>query len=153
MNLEILLNNYFTNIVKRNFKFYEIFKILAKRKILLGAIEISKHNFWTFLFFFTADSVPQEGNGYCRTYSLPYGWKKIGYQRQEGERKGIWDFHVFSPCGRRFRSNPEIDRYLDQNPEVKCDRNVTNTSKSSDLNSPTRKIEIFEKDDKVYLGC
>ena len=52
---------------------------------------------------------------------------------------------MFSPCGRRFRSNLEIDRYLDQNPEVKCDRNVTNTSKSSDLNSPTRKIEIFAK--------
>ena len=115
-------------------------KILAKRKILLGAIEISKHNFWTFLFFFTADSVPQEGNGYCRTYSLPYGWKKIGYQRQEGESKNRWDFYVISPCGRRFRSNPEIARYLNQNPEVECDLNVTNTSKPSDLDSTTRKI-------------
>ena len=93
--------------------------------------------------FFTADFISQERNENRLTYSLPHGWKKIGYQRQEGERKGVWDFHVFSPCGRRFRSNPEIDRYLDQNPEVKCDRNVTNTSKSSDLNSPTRKIEIF----------
>ena len=101
--------------------------------------------------FFTADFIPQERNENRLTYSLPHGWKKIGYQRQEGERKGIWDFHVFSPCGRRFRSNPEIDRYLDQNPEVKCDRNVTNTSKSSDLNSPTRKIEIFAKNDKLSL--
>ena len=140
MNLEILLNNYFTNIVKRNFKFYEIFKSLAKRKILLGAIEISKHNFWTFLFFFTADSVPQEGNGYCRTYSLPYGWKKIGYQRQEGESKNRWDFYVISPCGRRFRSNPEIANYLSQNPEVKVDLSVTNTNKPIGLDSATRKI-------------
>ena len=62
----------------------------------------------------------------CLKCSLPYGWKKIGYQRQN-RRKRCWYFHVFSPCGRRFRSNPEIDRYLDQNPEVKCDRNVTNT--------------------------
>ena len=91
---------------------------------------------------FTADFIPQERNENRLTYSLPHGWKKIGYQRQEGERKGVWDFHVFSPCGRRFRSNPEIDRYLDQNPDVKCDRNVTNTSKSSDLNSPTRKISL-----------
>ena len=101
--------------------------------------------------FFTADFIPQERNENRLTYSLPHGWKKIGYQRQEGERKGVWDFHVFSPCGRRFRSNPEIDRYLDQNPEVKCDRNVTNTSKSSDLNSPTRKIEIFPKNYKLAI--
>ena len=103
------------------------------------------------LHFFTADFISQERNENRLTYSLPHGWKKIGYQRQEGERKGVWDFHVFSPCGRRFRSNPEIDRYLDQNPEVKCDRNVTNTSKSSDLNSPTRKIEIFAKTDKLTI--
>ena len=102
-------------------------------------------------FYFTADFILQERNENRLTYSLPHGWKKIGYQRQEGERKGIWDFHVFSPCGKRFRSNPEIDRYLDQNPEVKCDRNVTNTSKSSDLNSPTRKIEIFAKNYKLAI--
>ena len=140
MNLEILLDNYFSNIVKRNLQFYEISKNSCQNKILLGAIEISKHNFWTFLFFFTADSVPQEGNGYCRTYSLPYGWKKIGYQRQEGESKNRWDFYVISPCGRRFRSNPEIANYLSQNPEVKCDLSVTNTNKPIGLDSATRKI-------------
>ena len=84
-------------------------------------------------FFFAADFIPQEGNGYCRTYSLPYGWKKIGYQRQEGESKNRWDFYVTSPCGRRFRSNPEIARYLYQNPEVKCDLNVTNISYPENL--------------------
>ena len=31
---------------------------------------------------------------------------------------------------------------MDQNPDVNCDRNVTNTSKPSDLNSPTRKISL-----------
>ena len=76
-------------------------------------------------------------NGDCRTYSLPYGWKKIGYRRQGGEIKNRWDFYVISPCGLRFRSNPEISRYLNQNPKVKCDLKLTNTSRPSDLDSTT----------------
>ena len=92
------------------------------------------------LHFFTADFIPQERNENRLTYSLPHGWKKIGYQRQEGESKNRWDFYIISPCGRRFRSNPEIANYLSLNPEVKCDLAVTNTNKPSNLDSATRKI-------------
>ena len=76
-------------------------------------------------------------NGICRTYPLPYGWKKLGYQRKDGESKNRWDFYVIGPCGRRFRSNPEIARYLSQNPKVKCDLKLTNTFRPSDLDSTT----------------
>ena len=61
-------------------------------------------------------------------YSLPYGWKKKGHKRQNQEGdKNRWDFYVISPAGKKLRSNVEINRYLEANPEVKCDRNITNT--------------------------
>ena len=61
-----------------------------------------------------------------REYLLPYGWKKIGQKRSEISTKR-WDFYIFSPSGKHFRSTPEIKRYLEENPEVKCDLDVTNT--------------------------
>ena len=64
---------------------------------------------------------------------MPFGWKKTGYLRQNGK---TWDFFVFSPNGKKFRSTVEVNRYLDQNPDVQCDRSVTNTLKPSDLTSP-----------------
>ena len=61
-------------------------------------------------------------------YSLPYGWKKKGHKRQNEEGGKIrWDFYVISPAGKKLRSNVEINRYLEANPGVKCDRNITNT--------------------------
>ena len=76
--------------------------------------------------------VTQENDSY-REYCLPFGWKKTGCLRQNGK---TWDFFVFSPNGKKFRSTVEVNRYLDQNPDVQCDRSVTNTLKSSDLTSP-----------------
>ena len=82
----------------------------------------------SFLPFF----VTQENDSY-REYCLPFGWKKTGYLRQNGK---TWDFFAFSPNGKKFRSTVEVNRYLDQNPDVQCDRSVTNTLKPSDLTSP-----------------
>ena len=50
---------------------------------------------------------------------------------------------MFNPSNEKFRSNVEIKKYLDNNPDVKCDLNVTNVqvpkelllSKKSELNS------------------
>ena len=55
--------------------------------------------------------VTQENDSY-REYCLPFGWKKTGYLRQNGK---TWDFFVFSPNGKKFRSTVEVNRYLDQN--------------------------------------
>ena len=75
----------------------------------------------------TEPELVEETENYIE-YSLPYGWKKKGHKRQNQEGDKIrWDFHVICPNGKKFRSNVEINRYLEANPEVKCDRNITNT--------------------------
>ena len=78
-----------------------------------------------------------------REYSLPHGWKKVGQKRRSLSRfnktsnstRGDWDFYIISPSGKRFRSTVEVNKYLDKNPDVKCDRNVTNTHRPVDLQS------------------
>ena len=62
-------------------------------------------------------------------YQLPYGWKKVGSRRSDTADRDRWDFYVYGPNGEKFRSNVEIKKYLDMNPEVKCDLDVTNTSR------------------------
>ena len=56
---------------------------------------------------------------------MPHGWKKVGKKRKSGN----WDFYVFGPNGKRFRSNNELSVYLNDNPHIKCDRDVTNTNR------------------------
>ena len=67
-------------------------------------------------------------------YELPYGWKKIGRTRS-GRNMIRWYFYVYSPDGTKLRSNPKIKKYLEENPDVKCDLNVTNTDKTDDVES------------------
>ena len=57
-------------------------------------------------------------------YQLPYGWRKVGSRRPDNQ---TWDISVYGPNGERFRSNIEIRKYLERNPEVECDLDVTNT--------------------------
>ena len=68
-------------------------------------------------------------------YPLPYGWKKVGQKR--ANEKG-WDFYVFNPEGRKFRSNIQIKKYLEKNPDVPCDLEVTNTCKPKGLRTPSK---------------
>ena len=63
-------------------------------------------------------------------YFLPFGWKKTCKRRNN---KKTWDISVISPIGKKLPSNPELYNYLEANPEVKCDRSVTNTSRPSRL--------------------
>ena len=67
-----------------------------------------------------------EDTGSYKEYLLPYDWKKVALKRRNSDR---WDFHVLSPQGKKLRSNIEIKKYLEVNPDIKCDRSVTNTSK------------------------
>ena len=62
-----------------------------------------------------------------REILLPYSWKKVCSKRKNCDR---WDCHVLSPQGKKLRSNIEIKKYLEVNPDIKCDRNLTNTSKN-----------------------
>ena len=59
-------------------------------------------------------------------YFLSFGWKKTCKRRNN---KKTWDISVISPSGRKLRSNPELYNYLEANPEVKCARSITNTSR------------------------
>eukprot|EP00112_Aurelia_sp_Birch-Aquarium-sp1_P024943 Seg808.1 transcript_id=Seg808.1/GoldUCD/mRNA.D3Y31 product="Methyl-CpG-binding domain protein 4" protein_id=Seg808.1/GoldUCD/D3Y31 len=40
------------------------------------------------------------------------GWTRVATQRQSGESSGTWDVMYFAPCGKRFRSRPEIAKYI-----------------------------------------
>merc|ERR1711971_1035965 len=83
-------------------------------------------------------------------YALPYGWKKIGHRRSGDQDR--WDFYLITPCGKRLRSNPEIDRYLEKNPDVECDREVTNTSRPwADSTSTPAKPGKSAKSPRNYL--
>jgi len=76
-----------------------------------------------------------------KEYSLPYGWKKMGNKRKSGDN---WDFYVTCPSGKRFRSNVEINRYLDANPDIKCDRNVTNTNRSAEGEPKQKSMKLSD---------
>ena len=75
-----------------------------------------------------------------REYNLPYGWKKIGHRRQNDTNRKPWDFFIYSPDGIKFRSTLEVKRFLEENPNVQCDLEVTNTFLPLDLQrSPSKK--------------
>ena len=73
-------------------------------------------------------------------YSLPYGWKKVGIKRKKKHKYSCqnWDFYVWSPCGKKFRSSCEIDEFLADNPKVKCDKELTNNKRPEDFKTPTK---------------
>ena len=53
-----------------------------------------------------------------------YYFKKIFFVQIIGK----WDVHVIAPDGKKLRSNPEIEKYLQLYPEVAHDEQVTKTS-------------------------
>ena len=82
-------------------------------------------------------------------FSLPYGWKKIGHKRKNSDN---WDFYLISSDNKRFRSNPEIKRYLENNPNVKCDLSVTNTQWSSSLkNLKKPNPDLKEPESELFI--
>ena len=76
-------------------------------------------------------------------YSLPYGWKKVCHKRKSSDK---WDVSLIHPDGKKFRSTIAVERYLDENPDVKCDRSVTNTTLPNDL--PKNESQINKNNDK-----
>ena len=66
-------------------------------------------------------------------YQLPFGWKKVGKKRRNDGINGRWDFYIYTPSGEQLRSNPEISNYLDTYPNIKSDRQVTNTNRPDHL--------------------
>ena len=59
-----------------------------------------------------------------KEYELPLNWTKLCKRRKSGN---TWDVYItHGSSGKRFRSNVAIDDYLTNNPEVKCNRELTN---------------------------
>ena len=73
------------------------------------------------------DSMSVENNN-CTEYQLPHGWKKV-VQRRRKYNKKRWDMYIFTPDGKKLRSNSEIEQFVEDHPDVKCDMEVTNTFK------------------------
>ena len=65
-----------------------------------------------------------------REYLLPFGWKKTGKRRQSSNK---WDYYLISPNGSKFRSTVQLNKYLDANPDVKCDRDVTDAQEPTEI--------------------
>merc|ERR1712212_1253585 len=86
-----------------------------------------------------------------REYSLPHGWKKICQKRTNKDNSERWDFALENPEGKRIRKKKDLTEYLDSNPNVKCNRSVTDLSRPTDLDrkfelrksSGTIEIEVF----------
>ena len=64
-----------------------------------------------------------------REYSLPFDWKKIGKRRKTAtdsiNSSKNWDFYLISPDGKKFRSNVEVSKYLQNHPEINYEPSVT----------------------------
>ena len=107
-----------------------------------------------YLFFFEGRCVLIERTEDNIEYSLPYGWKKIGQRRQGDQDR--WDVYLITPCGKKLRSNLEVDRYLEKSPDVDCDREVTNTSKpwvdSTPAKPKPKRVRIAKSPDISYQG-
>ena len=54
----------------------------------------------------------------------------------------MWDFYILSPDEKIFHTTIEVNNYLDENPNVKCDQSVTNT------HIPTDWYEKLTKNDE-----
>ena len=68
-----------------------------------------------------------------------------------------WDFYVFAPNGQRFRSTVEITKYVENNPNVECDLEVTNTFRPENFQKssiPSKKYNvIYVNPDAKKLKC
>ena len=73
-------------------------------------------------------------NGEKEYFDLPYGWtKQVVYLRNQPSMKGKvrTDIYLTSPGvkGKWIKSDAQLQKYLEENPNVKCDQAVTTTSR------------------------
>ena len=62
-----------------------------------------------------------------------------------------WDVSLISPTGKRLRSNVELNTFLAKNPEVRCDREVTDCKRPRDLPNSIENKKAPEKTENVRL--
>ena len=79
------------------------------------------------IFYLAVDSDPTEGFRSLE-YKLHHGWSKQAVERNKPNPQGkyLWDKYIYSPTGKYLRSNPQLEKYIEENPNFECDRNETN---------------------------
>ena len=77
-----------------------------------------------------------------REYKLPYNWSKKLTRRRTGRDTGSWYVYVYSPEKKKFRSNPEIQSYIRDHPEVEYD------PESIKIQKPKDDLYFFHDDQK-----
>ena len=92
-----------------------------------------------------------------REYKLPHGWIKTAHRRQNGMSAGHWDIYLHSPTGERFRSNPELKKFLAANPNIEVDLSVTVVKRPAELEDmesrqPKRKSEPIKPTTASSVG-
>ena len=75
------------------------------------------------------------GGGEKEYFDLPYGWtKEVVYLRNQPSMKGKTrqDIYLISPGsnGKKFKSDIKLQKFLEENPNIKCDLAVTSTKKT-----------------------
>ena len=57
------------------------------------------------------------------------GWKRLGTKRSKGDKKGTLDYHYISPGGHKFKSKPEVKKFLAclEDPRASGDENAALT--------------------------
>ena len=75
------------------------------------------------------------GGGEKEYFDLPYGWtKEVVYLRNQPNMKGKTrqDIYLISPGsnGKKIKSDIKLQKFLEENPNIKCDLAVTSTKKT-----------------------
>ena len=95
-----------------------------KKKKEIGKVQIkSKGN------------IGKHGPGEKEYFDLPYGWtKEVVYLRNQPNMKGKTrqDIYLISPGsnGKKIKSDIKLQKFLEENPNIKCDLAVTSTKKT-----------------------
>ena len=75
------------------------------------------------------------GGGEKEYFDLPYGWtKEVVYLRNQPSMKGKTrqDIYLISPGsnGKKIKSEVKLQKFLEENPNIKCDLAVTSTKRT-----------------------
>ena len=73
--------------------------------------------------------------------SLVQDGKKIGVKRSKGDKRGTLDYHYLSPGGRKFKSKPEVKKFLSclESPESHGDKDI-----AYNLYQNSRKLSTYQ---------
>ena len=80
----------------------------------------------------TKGNIGKFGNGEKEYFDLPFGWtKEVVYLKNQPSMQGKirQDIYLIGPGknGKKFQSDVKLQRFLQENPDIKCDLSVTST--------------------------